>query len=95
MLTTGQVSASGTASHLCNMPAGPCLVVITNDSASAGSAYVGLTPGTSGSLSATNGIPVPAGQSLPLVGYPGSAGGSISVVAASTATVGFAISSAQ
>ena len=47
-------------------------MTITNDSGSAGSAYVGFTPAsTAYTFSTTNGIPVPAGQSLVFANYKG------------------------
>jgi hypothetical protein len=100
MLAIGQVTAGTAVTHLCNVPAGPCLVTITNDSASAGSAYVAITPsaaaGTAATLTTGNGIPVPAGQSLVFANYKASPAASLSVTSASTAAtnVGFLISSA-
>lgn len=101
MLSIGQVSAVGTATtHLCNVPPGPCLVTITNDSASTGSAYVGITPpassGTLSTLATTNGMPIPSGQIATFANYKGSPGASLSVVTSGTftASVGFLVSSA-
>ena len=86
------------ATHLCNVPAGPCLVTITNDSASAGTAYVGITPvGTAQTFTTSNGIPVPAGQSLVFANYKSSPPASLSVTSASTVAtnVGFLISTSS
>jgi hypothetical protein len=97
MLSIGQASAVGTAAtHLCNVPAGPCLVVITNDSASTGSAYVGAVA-TGGSLSSSNGMPVPSGQIATFANYKGSPAASLSVITSGTftASVGFLVSSAS
>lgn len=100
MLSIGQVAAGTASTHLCTIPAGPCLVTITNDSASAGSAYVAITPaaaaGTLATFTTSNGIPVPAGQSLVFANYKSSPSASLSVISASTAAtnVGFLISSA-
>lgn len=102
MLAIGQVSAVGTATtHLCNVPAGPCLVTITNDSGSTGSAYVGITPaasaGTLQALSSSNGMPIPSGQIATFANYKGSPGASLSVITSGTltASVGFLVSSAS
>lgn len=95
MLSIGQVTAGTAATHLCTVPGGPCLVTITNDSASAGTAYVGITPAsTAYTFSTSNGIPVPAGQSLVFANYKSSAAASLSVISASTVAtnVGFLIS---
>jgi hypothetical protein len=102
MLSIGQVTIGTVATHLCNVPAGPCLVTITNDSASAASAYVGVTGaagtlagGTPATVTAANSIPVPAGQSWVFANYKSSPGASLSVISSGSATtVGFAISSA-
>jgi hypothetical protein len=95
-LSIDQVQAGTIAAFLCNVPAGPCLVTITNDSASANSAYVGITPpGTASSLTTANGIPVPAGQSLVFARYKGDGPRSLSVITSGTASVGFLISSAS
>jgi hypothetical protein len=94
VLTIGQVTAGTAATRLCTVPAGPCLVTITNDSLSATSAYVGITPAsTAYTFSSSNGIPVPAGQSLVFAHYRSSGSESLSVITGSTtATVGFVIS---
>ena len=66
---------------------------VTNDSGSAGSAYLGPTPGsTAQAFSSSNGIPVPAGQTLTFANYNSSPATPMSVIAASTATVGYLIS---
>ena len=98
MLSIGQVTAGTAATHLCNVPGGPCLVTITNDSASAGTAYVGITPvGTAQTFTTSNGIPVPAGQSLVFANYKSSPPASLSVTSASTVAtnVGFLISTSS
>lgn len=91
MLVTGQVTAGTATGTLCQMPPGPCMLVVSNPSSV--TVYVG--PGGS-VLSAGNGFPVPAGQSVAWAGYQGDKGAALSVVAASgTAnSVGFLISSA-
>jgi hypothetical protein len=95
VISIGQVTASGgTASALCIVPPGPCLVILNSDPASAATAYVATTPAAGGSISSTNGIPLAAGASLTLAGYPGAKGTGLSVVAAgtATATVGWLVS---
>jgi hypothetical protein len=91
MLSVNQVVVGASSVPLCTVPSGPCLVVITNDSASAASAYIGVTP-VHGTLAATNGIPLPAGQSLVFPGYKMSTGASLSAISTGTATVGWLIS---
>lgn len=94
MLRTGQVTVSGgSASSLCQVPPGPCVVVLSSDPASAATAYVGVTP-SGGSLSSANGIPLASGASLTFPGYGAAGGASLSVVAAGTAsaTVGWLVS---
>jgi hypothetical protein len=97
MLSIGQVTATSTAATLCHVPGGPCLVTITNDSLSATTAYIATaTASTAYTFTSSNGIPVPAGQSLVFANYPGSGGATLSVITASTtATVGFLISGAS
>jgi hypothetical protein len=95
MLRTGQVTVSGgSASSLCTVPPGPCVVVLSSDPASAATAYVGVTPGTGGTLSSSNGIPLASGASLTFPGYGAATGASLSVVAAGTAsaTIGWLVS---
>lgn len=95
MIRTGQVTATaGSVSALCHVPPGPCVVVLSSDPASAATAYVGITPGTGGTLSSSNGIPLGAGASLTFPGYAGGGGANLSVVAAGTAsaTVGWLVS---
>ena len=97
MITSGQVTASGTASSvLCQMPPGPCLVLLSSDPASAATAYVGVTPATGGTLSSSNGYPLAAGAQMTFAGYPSDRGSSLSVVAAGTASaiVGWLVSRA-
>jgi hypothetical protein len=92
VLVTGQVTAGTTSSALCQMPPGPCTLVVSNPSSSV-IVYVG--PGGT-ALTTGNGFPVPAGQSAAWAGYQGDKGAALNVIAASgTAnTVGFLISSA-
>ena len=95
MISIGQVTASGgTSSALCVVPPGPCLVILNSDPASTATAYVATTPGTGGSISSTNGIPLAAGASITLAGYPGAHGTGLSVIASGTlsATVGWLVS---
>jgi hypothetical protein len=100
MLSIGQVTIGTVATHLCNVPGGPCLVTVTNDSGSAASAYLGITgaPGTAAggtpaTVTTTNSIPVPAGTSLVFANYKSSPGASLSVISSGSAvTVGFLIS---
>ncbi len=95
MISIGQATASGgTSSSLCVVPPGPCLVILNSDPASTATAYIATTPGTGGSISSTNGIPLAAGASMTLAGYPSDRGASLSVVAAGTlsATVGWLVS---
>jgi hypothetical protein len=93
----GSISATTAAAFLCVVPPGSCVVTVTNDSASAGSAFVGpqAAGSTTAAISSSSGIPVPAGQSLVFAGYPSSTGAQFAVVAASTATVGWLISTDQ
>lgn len=95
MISIGQVTASGgTASALCIVPPGPCLVVLNSDPASAATAYIATTPAAGGSISSANAIPLASGASMTLAGYPGAHGTGLSVVAAGTlsATVGWLVS---
>ena len=71
MISAGQVSASGSAQSLCVFPPGPCTVVMSNTGLVP--AYVGVAG--SGSLTSTNGFPLPSGG-LPVAipGYAGSGG---------------------
>lgn len=95
MLSTGQVTATaGSVSSLCAVPPGPCVVILSSDPASAATAYIGITPGTGGTLSSSNGIPLAAGASMTFPGYTGARGAALSVVAAGTAsaTVGWLVS---
>jgi hypothetical protein len=91
VIITGQVSAGTAVANLVRMPPGPCMVVVTNPGTV--TAYVG--PGTS--LSSSNGMPVPAGQSLTWAGYQGGHGAQLQVVASSgtaSSTVAFLVSTA-
>ena len=86
MITTGQVSATTTAASLLTVPAGPCMVVLSSDPASANTAYVG----PAGTVTSSNGIPVGVGQSVTFAVYGGSPAKALSVVCATgTATVGY------
>lgn len=91
MFVTGQVSAGTASVTLCQMPPGPCMLVVSNPS----SVTVYFGPGGT-ALTAGNGFPVPSGQSATWAGYQGNRGAALSVIAASgTANaVGFLISSA-
>jgi hypothetical protein len=90
---TGQVSASTAAALLCVVPPGPVLVVLSSDSASSSTAFVGNTPSSPAVFTTSNGVPLPAGASLTFAAFATSQGGSLSVIAATTATVGYIISS--
>lgn len=95
MISIGQVTASGgTYSALTTVPPGPCLVVLSSDPASTATAYVGITPGTGGTLTSSNALPLPAGGQVTFPGYPGGHGAALTVIAAGTlsATVGWLIS---
>jgi hypothetical protein len=91
VFVTSQVTAGTASSTLCQMPPGPCMLVVSN--ASSVTVYFG--PGGT-ALTTGNGMPVPAGQSVAWAGYQGNKGAALSVIAASgTAnSVGFLISSA-
>lgn len=93
MLSTGQITTSGgTVSTLVTVPPGPCLVILSSDPASAATAYVGPAT-TSGTLTASNGIPLAVGAQMTFPGYPGGKGATLDVIAAGTAsaTVGWLI----
>jgi len=90
VITGNQVQAGTVASTLAVVPAGPCMVVISNPSSV--TVYFGSGTG----VTTGNGMPVPAGQTVPFACYQGSKGGTLSVVAASGSanSVGWLISSA-
>lgn len=91
MISAGQVSASGSAQSLCVFPPGPCTVVMSNTGLA--TAYVGVAGG--GSLTSTNGFPLPSGgYPVAIPGYASSHGGTLSVVCAgtNTSTVGWFVS---
>ena len=95
MYSIGQATSSGgTAVSLCTVPAGPCLVVLSCDPASTGTAYVATTPGTGGSISSLNAIPIASGTSITVAGYPAAHGAPLSLTTSGTfsATVGWLIS---
>lgn len=95
MISIGQVTAhGGSASSLCVMPPGPCQVILGCDPSSTSPAYIGVTPGTGGTLSASNGFPLTAGASISLTGYPSDHGASLSVTPSGTlsAIVGWIVS---
>lgn len=95
MISIGQAtSTSGTAVSLCTVPAGPCLVILNSDPASTGTGYIGITPGTGGSISSTNTIPLASGASMTLAGYPAAHGAALSLTTSGTfsATVGWLVS---
>jgi hypothetical protein len=91
VFATGQVTAGTAVATLCQMPPGPCMLVVSNPS----SVTVYFGPGGT-ALTTGNGFPVPSGQSAAWAGYQGDKGAALSVIAASgTAnSVGFLISSA-
>jgi hypothetical protein len=91
VLVTGQVSAGTVAAALCRMPPGPCMLAVSNPSSV--TVYIGRG-GTA--LTAGNGFPVPAGQSVAWAGYQGDRGADLSVIAASgtASPVGWLLSSA-
>jgi hypothetical protein len=89
MISTGQVIGSATASHLVQVPAGPCEVVISNGGT--GIAYIGAV-GT-GTVTTATGIPVPSGATFSFNGYQGSPGATLEVIVpAGTSTLGFLVS---
>jgi hypothetical protein len=92
MISTGQANATTACSILCVMPPGPCLVSISNISAT--TVYVGAS-GTA--VTTGNGYPIPSGQITSFAGYQGGTGAQIGMVQAGTAsaTVGFFVSSAS
>ena len=93
MLSIGQATTHlGTVTALCTMPPGPCQVVLGCDPASSATAYIGITPGTGGTFSSSNGIPIAAGSSISITGYPSGHGAALSMVTAGTATVGWLVS---
>jgi hypothetical protein len=92
MISTGQVAASGSATSLCVVPPGPCTVILSNTGGA--TAYVGVAA-TGGTLTSSNGFPLPSGgYPVPLPGYAGAKGGTLSVVTAGTnsSTVGWIVS---
>lgn len=89
MLSSGQVTAGTASATLCVVPPGPCLVTLSSDPASAATAYIGA----GGAVSSSNGVPLAAGASMTIAGYPAAKGGTLSVVTAgTTAAVGWLIS---
>lgn len=89
-MTGGQVTAGTASTHLCSVPPGPCQVVLSNSGTVA--AFVGF----GGTVTASDGFPVPSGGVAPFSGYPGGAGQQLSVVTASgSASVGWLVSSAS
>lgn len=91
MIVTGQVAtATSAAVALCTVPPGSCQVVVTNSSTTAADiVYLGTASG----VTASDGAPVPASASVRFDGLPGSAGGSLYVIAgAGTPVVGFILS---
>jgi hypothetical protein len=88
-IVCGQVTSGAAAAPLCTMPPGACRVTIVNTSAVAAD-FVLI--GNAG-VTVADGGPVPAGQSVTLEGFPGSAGAQLYVIAAAgTPVVGFFIS---
>lgn len=88
-LSTGQVIVPAGGTVLCNIPAGPCDVVITNSGTA--TIYIGAG-GTA--VTTTGGMPLPSGGFMPFSGYPGSPGAVLRAIASAggSATVGFLIS---
>lgn len=91
MLTTNQFAASTAPTVFATVPAGPCIVVLSSDPASTGTAYIGAGTAT---VTTSNGVPLGVGASITFAGYKGSAGVSLSAVCASgkTAAIGMVIS---
>jgi hypothetical protein len=88
-ISTGQQAAGGTATTLCHVPAGPCDVVITNG----GTAVVYLGIVTTGTVTPSNGMPLPSGGVMSFNGYQGSPGGNLQMVTTvGSATVGVLVS---
>lgn len=91
MLTSGQVTASGSASTLCLVPPGPCTVILANSGTA--TAWVGFLTG-GGTQTASNSFPLStSGYPVSFPGYAGGHGGTLSVITASGSTsVGFIVS---
>ena len=91
MITTAQVVGSATASRLCQVPPGPCTVVISNG----GTATVYVGEVTTGTATTTNAMPIASGGIVSFSGFAGSPGGALQVVTAvgGSATVGALVSS--
>lgn len=89
MLSITQATVTTQAAALCVIPPGPCTVTITNASGTAADiVYIGTGSG----VSSGTGAPVPAGQSVPIIGYQGSAGGELWAVGIADTAVGVIIS---
>lgn len=91
-LSITQQTVTTAEAQLCVVPPGPCTVVITNANTTAADiVYIGTGAG----VTASNGAPIPAGQSVPIIGYQGSAGGPIYAIGVASTAVGVIISSAR
>lgn len=90
-IVTGQkATATSAAVPVCVMPPGPCTVVLTNANSTAANI---IWIGTGSGVTAANGSPVPASQSVTITGHAGSAGATIYAIAgASTPVLGYVIS---
>jgi hypothetical protein len=85
VITASQGTAGPTAVRLTGVPPGPGAISLANVG-TASPVYVGVTSGTSGSVTTSNGFPLILGNTplvIPL--YAGSLGGSLSAITASGA----------
>lgn len=84
-VSTGQVVGSAIASHLCQIPPGPCQVILSN--IGTGIAYIGVV--STGTVTVSNGCPMPSGSTFTFQGFQGSPGYNLEVIVpAGTATLG-------
>ena len=95
MITSGQAQAGTASGLLCNIPPGPCTVILSN-AGTAATVWAGMT-GTvvAGQGTASNGFPLPSGVPIAIPVYKGSSGGVLNCVTQSgTASVGWMVSTA-
>jgi hypothetical protein len=91
-LSFSQVAVTSSEGPLCTVPPGPCTVIITNGSVTAADiVYVGTGSG----VSASNGVPVPAGAVVPVPCLQGSPGGVLYAVGVASTPVGVIISTSR
>jgi hypothetical protein len=91
MFSIGQAAAGTVASTLCPIPAGPCMVSVQSDSASANTAYVGISA-AGGTVTTANGYPIPAGGNLVFARYLSEGSATLTVITSGTATLGWLVS---